>query len=471
MKKVLKFPDNFFWGSGTSAEQIEPNGHNDRRGGKTTTTWDQFFTEDKNRFFNQQYSQNNFYEEYQGDLKLAHDLNLNSLRISISWARLLPDGKKLNPEAVAFYNNVLNEMKKQNLTIFVELSHFDFPLFLQDIGGWTNKKILDYFDYYAKTAFTQFGDKVDYWFTFNEPIVPVECQYWYGLHYPAINDFKKGIIAMWNMIVAHHRVVKIFRELNLKSEIGIILNIAPAIPRSQHPKDLEAAHFSDLFQWIPFMDSIVQGVFPKDLIVELKSKKLWIEEHVLVAEKELIKTQTIDILGINYYMPARVKALDYIPDWDGVVTPLTHWYNSFDMVGKRMNIYRGWEIYPKTIYDILTFIRKDYSNIKTYISENGMGVEGENRFKVNGIIQDDYRINFYKEHLYWVHKALEEGSNLVGYHTWSYIDSWSWMNAYKNRYGFVELNLETKKRIFKKSASFIQELANTNTLEINDETY
>ncbi len=471
MKKELKFPNEFFWGSATSAEQTEPNGHNDHRGGKATTIWDQFFTEDKNRFFNQQYSQNNFYEKYPEDLQLAKDLKFNSLRISISWARLLPDGKNLNLEAVKFYKNIFKEMKKQNLTIFVNLFHFDLPLFLQDLGGWTNKKIVDYYDYYAKLTFNTFGDDVDYWFTFNEPIVSVECQYWYGLHYPAINNFRMGIISMWNMLVAHHRAVKSFRELNLKSEIGIILNVSPAIPRSNHPKDLEAAHFADLFQWIPFMDTIIKGTFPKDLIEELKTKKLWIEEYISVEDKKLFKTQTIDILGINYYAPSRVRALDYIPDWNGVVTPISHWFNSFNMVGKRMNIYRGWEIYPKAIYDILTFVKNDYQNIKTFISENGMGVATEQRFKVSGIIQDDYRIDFYKEHLYWIHKALEEGSNLIGYHTWSYIDSWSWMNAYKNRYGFIELDLETNKRIFKKSATFMQQLASTNILKVDDKTY
>lgn len=115
-------------------------------------------------------------------------------------------------------------------------------------------------------------------------------------------------------------------------------------------------------------------------------------------------------------------------------------------------------------------LKEHYNNIPVYISENGMGVENEERFLEHGIINDQYRIDFTKEHLVWVHQAIKEGSNCFGYHSWAYIDNWSWMNAYKNRYGFVKLDLTNSgKRVLKKSANFITETAKTGIFEYETE--
>lgn len=136
-----------------------------------------------------------------------------------------------------------------------------------------------------------------------------------------------------------------------------------------------------------------------------------------------------------------------------------YYYDNYEMPGKKMNPYRGWEIYEKGIYDIAINIRDNYGNIEWMITENGMGVEGEERFKVDGEIQDDYRIEFYKDHLTWLHKAISEGANCVGYHVWTFIDNWSWLNAYKNRYGLVSLDLDTQKRTIKKSGKWFKQLS------------
>ena len=125
-----------------------------------------------------------------------------------------------------------------------------------------------------------------------------------------------------------------------------------------------------------------------------------------------------------------------------------------------MNIYRGWEIYPKGIYDFGMKMKQEYPDMKFFISENGMGVEHEDRFRSeDGEIQDDYRIEFVREHLEWVMKAIENGANCVGYHYWAVIDNWSWSNAFKNRYGFVEVDLMNNyERKLKKSAHWIRNL-------------
>lgn len=128
-----------------------------------------------------------------------------------------------------------------------------------------------------------------------------------------------------------------------------------------------------------------------------------------------------------------------------------------------MNPYRGWEIYPKAIYDVAINVRDNYDNIPWYISENGMGVEGEETFiDDDGIVADDYRIDFIREHLEWLHKGIEEGSNCFGYHLWTLTDCWSWSNAYKNRYGLIALDLVTQKKTIKKSGCWFREVAAQN---------
>ena len=133
------------------------------------------------------------------------------------------------------------------------------------------------------------------------------------------------------------------------------------------------------------------------------------------------------------------------------------------MPGKRMNVYRGWEIYEKGIYDLCMDIKENYGNIEAFISENGMGVADEERFLgENGQIIDEYKINERKDHMAYLHKAINERCNIKGYHLWTFIDCWSWINAYKNRYGLVSLDLATQKRTIKKSGEFFKKMTEEN---------
>lgn len=118
----------------------------------------------------------------------------------------------------------------------------------------------------------------------------------------------------------------------------------------------------------------------------------------------------------------------------------------------------------KGIYDTLMNLKENYGNIRCYISENGMGVEGEERFvNEQGVIEDDYRIEFVQDHLKWVHQAIQEGSNVQGYHMWTCMDNWSWLNAYKNRYGFIAVDLDDDaKRTIKKSGRWFKEMTANN---------
>lgn len=142
------------------------------------------------------------------------------------------------------------------------------------------------------------------------------------------------------------------------------------------------------------------------------------------------------------------------------------YYDAYDMPGRRVNLDRGWEIYPQALYDIAINIKENYGNIPWYVSENGMGVSNEERFmNADGMIEDDYRIEFVKEHLTWLHKGIEAGSNCFGYHMWTPIDCWSWLNAYKNRYGFISNNIHTQIKTIKKSGRWFKQVAEQNGWE------
>ncbi|WED24605.1 glycoside hydrolase family 1 protein [Vibrio sp. JC009] len=453
------FPENFYWGSAASATQTEGAAF---EGGKADSIWDHWFKTQPNRFHNQvpATEASTFYQNYQSDIQLMKDIGHNSFRTSISWSRLIPDGTgEVNQEAVAFYNNVIDELVKQDIEPFICLFHFDMPMAMQEIGGFESREVLDAYERYAEICFKLFGDRVKHWFTFNEPIVPVEGGYLYDFHYPNVVDFKRAATVAYHTILAHAKAVKKYRSLNLDGQIGIILNLTPSYPRSENPADKEASRICDLMFNRSFLDPAVKGEYPQELVELLKEHDQL--PQVEAGDCELVAGGKIDLLGINYYMPRRVKARDSAVNPDAPFMP-ERFFDYYEMPGRKMNPHRGWEIYEKGVYDILVNVRDNYGNLPCYISENGMGVEGEEKFLENGQIQDDYRIDFIRDHLSWLHKGIEEGANCIGYHLWTFIDNWSWSNAYKNRYGFYRLDLDTQQRSVKKSGEWFAKVSHDN---------
>lgn len=455
-----QFPKGFWWGSAASATQMEGAARED---GKASNIWDYWYEHEPHRFFDGVGPEvtSDFYHRYQEDIQLMKAIGHNTFRFSISWARLIPDGAgEVNPKAVDFYNRVIDELWANGIEPFINLFHFDMPLILQNRGGWESREVVEAYSEYAKTCFKLFGDRVKKWFTFNEPIVPVEGGYLYDFHYPNVVDFKRAVQVAYHTVIAGALAIREFRSVNIKDgKIGIILNLTPSYPRSQNPADLKAARLADLLFNRSFLDPAIKGEYPEELITFIKAQGLIPE--VREGDKELLKTNTIDFLGVNYYQPRRVKAKACLPNPDAPLMP-ENFFDNYEMPGRKMNVYRGWEIYEKGIYDIAVNLKMNYGNIESYISENGMGVQNEERFIKDGLIDDSYRIEFIREHLIWLHKAIGEGCNVKGYHMWTFIDNWSWTNAYKNRYGFIQLDLKTQKRTLKKSAYWFKEAATNN---------
>lgn len=461
----MEFPKKFLWGAAASAPQTE--GHS-LRNGKTATTWDKWFEIDPEKFNQNQSPQNtsNVYEMYDEDIAIMKNLKLNSYRTSISWARLLPDGKTLNVEAVEFYRNYFRDMISNGIKPIINLFHFDMPWWLMEKDGWETREAVDAFYFYAKTAFEQFGDLVSDWVTFNEPIVHIEMGYLYSFHYPAIVDFKKAVQVGYHTLMAHVMAVKAFREVDIeKGRIGIILNVTPAYGKSSAPGDQKAKEIADLLLSKSFLDPAVHGVIPQELTN-------LIEQHHMMpdvedGDKKLIKDNTVDFIGINYYQPLRVEAPTN-PKFPAENTD--DLFENYEWPERKINPYRGWEIYPEALYDIAIMMRDQYDNIPWYVSENGMGVADERRYvDQNGQINDQYRIDFIKEHLEQLYKGINAGSNCFGYHLWTFVDCWSWLNGYRNRYGLVSVDLDNNfKRTIKKSGYWYKELIEQNGFSLED---
>ncbi|WP_291635092.1 glycoside hydrolase family 1 protein [Clostridium sp.] len=460
MELKNKFPKDFWWGSASSGPQSEGTTIDDE---KALNIWDYWYEKEPYRFFNEvgPALTSDFYHKYKQDIKLMKEIGHNSFRFSISWSRLIPreDGI-VNEKAKRFYNDVINELLSNGIEPFINLFHFDMPLIMQDKGGWESRDVVNEYVKYARVCFELFGDRVKKWFTFNEPVVPVEGGYLYDFHYPNVVDFKRAVQVAYNTTIASAKAIKEFKSLNIENaKIGIILNLTPSYPRSNNPADLKAANIADLLFNRSFLDPCVKGVYPEELIKLIKENNLL--PDMLDGDADLIKQNVIQFLGVNYYQPRRIKAKASMPNPESPIMP-DNFFDNYDMPGRKMNVSRGWEIYEKGVYDIMINLKDNYGNIESFISENGMGVQDEGKYIKDGIIDDSYRIDFLKGHLTWLHKSIDEGCNVKGYHMWTFIDNWSWSNAYKNRYGFIQLDLKTQKRILKKSAYWIKEVAKNN---------
>ncbi|MDE1549539.1 glycoside hydrolase family 1 protein [Jeotgalibaca caeni] len=466
----LQFNSEFWWGAATSGPQSEGRFHK-----KHANQYDYWYETKPEEFYNYvgPDTASNFYNSFKEDIALMKEVGLNSVRTSIQWSRLIDDLEEgtVNEDGVRFYNEVIDEFLKNNIRPIVNLCHFDIPIELyQKYGGWESKYVVDLYVKFAAQCFRFFGDRVVDWITFNEPIVIVSGGYLSQSHFPKLKDGKKAVQVAYNLQLASAKCIELFRKTNKNpnGRIGIILNLTPSYPATNNEEDQKAAQFADLWANRLFLDASIKGEFPEELLQILKKDNvLW---KTTYEELKIIKENTIDYLGVNYYHPHRVQkpavssnslAIEWTPEL---------YYNDYDMPGRRMNMDRNWEIYPQAIYDIAKNIKENYGNIPWFVSENGMGVSREERFlDEKGVIQDDYRIQYISEHLYWLKKGIEKGSNCFGYHMWTPIDCWSWSNAYKNRYGFISNNISTQIKTIKKSGYWFKEVAESGMIRMPDE--
>lgn len=417
-----------------------------------------------------------FYNRYREDIELMAKIGLDAYRTSIDWSRFIKDYEtaEVDEDAAEYYSRVIDELLKNGIEPMICLEHYELPAELfEKYGGWASKHVVDLYVKYAEQAFKLYGDRVKYWFTFNEPIVIQTRVYLDSVRFPFVQDTKTAIQWSYNKILATAKAVRVYKEKGYgaknNGKIGIILNPEVTYPRSSANHDVKAAKMYDLFFNRIFLDPCVKGELPPELLEVLEKHGCMFE--YTEEELEIIKNNTVDFLGINLYHPARVKARNAMWNPEVPFHP-SYYYDEFVLPGRKMNVHRGWEIYPKIMYDMAIRIKEEYGNIEWIVTENGMGVENESRFKdESGVIQDDYRIEFIADHLRWLLKAVEEGANCKGYMVWAFTDNVSPQNAFKNRYGLVEIDLENNRtRRIKKSGYWFQKLCRERRFEFKDFT-
>lgn len=467
----VTFPVDFWWGGATSGPQNEGRFHKPH-----VNVFDYHYDTKPEDFFRYVGPDvaSDFYHLYESDIALFKDLGFNSLRTSIQWTRLIDNLEEgsLNPEGVAYYNRVIDALLAAGIRPIINLHHFDLPIELYErYGGWESKHVVELFVKFARRAFECFGDRVTDWMTFNEPMVVVEGQYLYGFHYPMLVDGKKAVQVAYNLQLASAKAIQAYRQINQNpaGRVTIALNLTPAYPASQTEEDLAAAHFANLFVNRLFLDASVKGHFPEELVAILaKDGVLW---ESTPEELAIIRDNRVDYIGVNYYHPHRVKAPEISPNSLTVDWMPQRYFNDYQMPGRRMNVDKGWEIYPQALYDIAKNLQDNYDNIPWFVSENGIGVSREERYlDQTGIIQDQYRIQFFSEHLYWLNRAMQEGANCFGYHVWTPVDGWSWLNSYKNRYGLISNDIRTQTRTVKKSGWWFKDLTANHGFEWEEMT-
>ena len=300
-----QFPAGFWWGSAASGPQTEGVFEGD---GKGASIWDYWYQQEPEKFFNgvgpEKTSQ--VYTRYQEDIQLMKETGHTTFRTSIQWSRLFPQGKgEVNQKAVDFYNAYIDELIANGIEPFMNLYHFDMPMALQEKGGWLNRETVDAYVAFAQTCFTLFGDRVKKWFTHNEPIVPVEGGYLYQFHYPNEINMKHAVQVGFHETLASAKAIKVYHEMNLDGEIGIILNLTPSYPRDENdPEDVKAAQIADAFFNRSFLDPAVKGTFPEELVIIVK--ELDMVPAMEADDLQTIRENTIDLLGINYYQPRRI---------------------------------------------------------------------------------------------------------------------------------------------------------------------
>lgn len=473
-KLKVNIPDDFIIGAAASAWQTE--GWSGKKESQDSYL-DLWYKNNKNVWHNG-YGPGvatNFYNRYKEDIGIMADIGLTHYRTSINWSRFLSDYEEaeVDEEYAAYIDKVIDELLEKGVEPMICLEHYEVPAYLfEKYGGWNSKHVVDLFVKYADKVLDRFGHKVKHWFTFNEPIVVQTRVYLDAIRYPFEQNTKKWMQWNFHKALATAKVVELFKQKGLKektgAKMGVILNPEVTYARSTAPHDQQAAQIYDLFFNRIFLDPSIKGEYPLqlfDLMVKHDIAFDYTQEDL-----EVIKENTVDYVGINLYYPHRVKARTIA--WnEGTPFHPSFYYEMFDMPGKKMNPFRGWEIYPQIMYDMAIRMKEEYGNIEWFIAENGMGVENEARYKdEEGRIQDDYRIEFISEHMKWLLKAVEEGSNCKGYMLWAFTDNVSPMNAFKNRYGLVEINLEdNRNRKKKKSALWYKSIIANRALEVEDD--
>lgn len=443
---AIKFPNDFIWGVATSAAQIEGASAEDGRG---YSIWD-IFARIPGKIHNDILPEpaNDFYHLYRSDIAGMKEMGLKSLRMSISWSRIFPEGKgKINQKGVDFYHRVFEELNKNGIMPNVTLYHWDLPQELQYELGWLNRDTSCYFGEYASFCFKEFGKEVPMFATVNEPI-SVYVGYGMGVFAPGIRGEKNGRQANHNILRAHGLAVQAFRAENLKnSKIGAVMDIWNKVPaRPDNAEDIALAREANELTHLGYLNPMFKGKY-SDFHYKWMEKNNCMPD-VRQGDMEDI-CQPLDYFGVNCYGRTIVSKEE-----EEIKRSLEHAGGNIQQNGQ--------EYYPQSVYDALMLVKNEFAgDIPLYVTENG-AYKLDESLDADGKCHDKHRIDYIKGFLKEIGRAIADGADVRGYYAWTYTDNWEWTGSTQYRFGLIHCDFATQKRTWKDSAYWYRDVIKKN---------
>ena len=451
MSSAQPFPDAFLWGAATSAYQIEGSPLADGAG---PSIW-QRFSHTPGLTANSETGDVacDHYRRWADDVKLMKELGLNAYRFSISWSRVLPEGRgRVNQKGLGFYERLVDALLENGITPNATLYHWDLPAALDDRGGWLNRDVADWFAEYAEVMFRALDGRVKMWATLNEPWVVTDGGYLHGALAPGHRNLFEAPIASHNLMRSHALAVQAYRA-DGRHRVGLVVNLEPKYPASNSPEDLAATRRADAYMNRQYLDPVFRGEYPAELREVFG--EAWPEWP---AEDMALLREPIDFLGVNYYTRsvARHDPTAY-PLRAAAVRQPRHAYTE-----------TGWELYPEGLTDVLVWVKERYldparsagHDIPMYVTENGAAFYDPPQAD-GGRVRDPLRVGYYRAHIGAVREAMRRGVDMRGYFAWSLLDNYEWSLGYSKRFGIVHVDYETQRRTPKDSARFYADVIRT----------
>ncbi|HEX6385819.1 MAG TPA: GH1 family beta-glucosidase [Anaerolineae bacterium] len=453
----VQFPEDFIWGVATASYQIEGAWNED---GKGESIWDRFSHTPGNIGDGSTGDVAcDHYHRWREDIALMKSLNIQAYRFSVSWPRILPQGRgQVNRPGLDFYSRLVDGLLEAGITPFITLYHWDLPQALQDEGGWASRATAEAFVEYADVFTSHLGDRVKHWITHNEPWVVAYMGHYMGEHAPGLTDFATAVKASHHVLLSHGWAVPVIRANSANAEVGITLNFTLAQPASPGRADFEAYRYFDgyLNRW--FLDPIYGRHYPADMVAGYNSHFDDGMDFIRVDDMTVIAAPT-DFLGVNYYTRAVVRDEDAADNQPRTVftAPKSEWTEM------------EWEVYPAGLYRLLNRLTFEYQVPRLYVTENGASYSDGPDEK--GRVADTRRLHYLRDHFAAAHRAIQNGVPLAGYFVWSFMDNFEWAKGYKQRFGIVWVDYETQERLAKDSALWYKDVIANNGFDINEETY
>lgn len=471
MVKRSMFPDDFIFGAGTSAYQIEGAYLED---GKSLNNWD-VFSRVSGYIANGANASvaDDYYHRYMEDIENLESLGVDAYRFSISWSRLLPRGRfgEVNPLGVAFYNKIIDNILLKGIEPFVTIYHEDMPQELEDrYGSWLNSLIQEDFAHFAKTCFEEFGDRVRYWSTINEPNLSSYMAYMKGMFPPGYcsppfgncsigNSDVQPLIAGHNKLLAHAKAVKLYREKFQPKQGGFIgisvqaFNYEPYRDDEYSRRAMERA-FAYNVAWM--LDPLIYGDYPS-LMRKYHGKELPVFSK---EEVELVKG-SLDFIGINHYgtkyaIDCFHYSADCTPQDNRAIQGFVSLKGYRDDIPIEDQTTNGkYSILPQGMEKVVDYLSMRYPNTNIYVTENGYSPPRITN--VTDMLHDVKRVKYHQEYLKYLAKATRKGAKVKGYFAWTLMDCFEWLSGYNASYGLFYVDRTTLKRTPKLSAKWYAE--------------